>query len=75
MNKNQKVVVWIVIVVMVAMVVYPPWVTLSGSHRYGFILDMFGPWDFDVFKFFIQGVGVLIVGGLWFFLIGDKGNK
>jgi len=82
MNKTQKWILLVVIVVIVAMLLYPPFHKVVGGGRvtndgYHFILYDEGPVlikaSVNEAMLLTQWIGVLIVGGIAFFLA--KGGK
>ena len=73
MNEKQKRVLMITGVVVLAMLLFPPfhWVGQGGataSAGYGFLFNPPGG-TLDIGTLFAQWVGVLIVGGIAFFLL------
>lgn len=77
MNTNQKRIITAVIVIIVGMLLYPPFQVIAKN---GIVFNMGYDWIFDppkrryiganvnVSMLLIQWVGVLVVGGLAFFL-------
>ncbi len=74
MNKNQKHILIAVIVVVVAMLIYPPFQAVRSGTVYNmgygwiFALSKRGYMTINVSMLIIQWIGVFVVGGLAFFL-------
>ncbi len=76
MNGKQRKVLIAVCVVVVAIIVFPPFrVPIRGGFRspiYSFLFTPPGSGSVDVFMLITQWLGVLIVGGIIFFVLKDK---
>lgn len=79
MNNMQKKVLIAVATVVLGMLLYPPY-RIFGSGSYSSIMETGYTWLFslpyiaivDVATLVVQWIGVLIVGGIAFFLLKDK---
>jgi hypothetical protein len=79
-NENQKMILYIAIVVMVLMVLFPPMVFTVSNVNWGyhFISELFSSsavltsLSINMMQLVAQWVGVAIVGGIAFLLAGDK---
>lgn len=74
---NQKIVAVIVSIILVVMVLFPPfhWVTGSGIRNLGYSMILTPPRPdalVNVSQLAIQLFVVLIVGGITFFVLSDK---
>jgi hypothetical protein len=67
MNKAQRTVAIVIIIVIVATFLFPP-VSYDGAYRYEFIAKMTPGSSIEVALLFVQLLGVLLIGALVFFI-------
>lgn len=67
MNKAQRTVAIVIIIVIVAMFLFPP-VSYDGAYRYEFIAKITSGSSIEVALLFVQLLGVLLIGALVFFI-------
>ena len=67
MNKAQRRVAIVILIVIVAMFLFPP-VSYEGAYRYEFIAKITPGLSIDVALLFVQLLGVLLIGALVFFI-------
>ena len=77
-NENQKMILYIAIVVMVLMFLFPPMVLTVYNRAWGykflFTVISDNELSINMTQLMLQWVGVAIVGGVAFLLAGDKGK-
>ena len=67
MNKAQRRVAIVILIVIVAMFLFPP-VSYEGAYRYEFIAKITPGLSINVALLFVQLLGVLLIGALVFFI-------
>ena len=75
-NDNQRTLLIVAAVVIFCMLLFPPWVIIGGrgnaiSSGYAFMLDLPSRATIDTVTLVVQWLGVLIVGAIIFFILGD----
>ena len=79
MNKNQKIVVVIGLVIIVLMGLFPPWKMIFGGTPmalgYEFLFSPPGIANVDSLRLLVQWLGVCIVVGGFVLILKDKDKK